>query len=180
MRRWIVGTLLLAGVISNNAVAQFFPPIQQKTAITGIGLYKELDFPKSYLITVDHAREFRIRTWFSFGGEANFYRFTSGDYSAVGLGIRPVTRLFFYSGQKLQVFGESKGGIIFMLPQTPGKLINYTFVATLGADWYLSKSIALRIAGGYSHFSNGKRKGDVQNPTWDGLGISVSILGTLR
>lgn len=159
--------------------AQFFPPVQQKTTVTGVSIFHELEFDNSYLITLDFAREYKIRTWFAFGGEVNVFKFTSDNYSTAGLSIRPVTRLFFYTGKKLDIFGETKGGIIFMLPQYPDKLINFTFTATLGADWYFNERMAIRFSGGYTHFSNGKTHADLQNPTWDGLGTSIALVRTM-
>lgn len=159
--------------------AQFFPPVKQKTVVTGIGLFHELEFDNSYLLTLDFAREYKLRTWFALGGEANVFKFTSPHYSTAGFSIRPVTRLFFYSGKKLDIFGETKGGIIFMLPQYPHKMINFTFTANVGADWYFKEKMAIRLAGGYTHFSNGKQYADLQNPTWDGLGTSIALVRTI-
>lgn len=175
--RVIIWLILTVWVIPGRA--QLFPPIQQKTAIVGLGIFQEMGYSNSYLITADFAREYKIRTWFAFGGEGSVYKFTSGNYSAAGLSIRPVTRLFFYSGKKLDIFGETKGGIIFMLPQYPDKLINFTFTATLGADWCFKEHMAIRFSGGYTHFSNGKTYADLQNPTWDGLGTTVGFVRTI-
>lgn len=141
----------------------------------GAGLYKELDFPKSYLMNLNVASEYRIRTWFSFGVEGNLYRFTARDYSTFGVGVQPVTRIFFFSQPKWELFAESKGGATVMLPEFSGQF-NYTFVGSLGADAQLSQRFRLRISGGYYHFSNGKQKGDVLNPTYDGIGLSLSIV----
>lgn len=159
--------------------AQFFPPVQQKTAIAGLGIFHEAGHNNSYLITADFAREYKIRTWFAFGGEGSVYKFTSGNYSTAGLSIRPVTRIFFYSAKRLDLFAETKGGIIFMLPQYPDKLVNFTFTGTIGADWYLKERMALRLSGGYTHFSNGKPYAELQNPTWDGLGTTIGLVRTL-
>src|SRR5690606_33642523 len=120
--------------------------------------------------------EYRIRTWFSFGPEANLYKFTKGAYSSFGIGLRPVTRIFFFSRPKWELFAESKGGVIVMFPQYTQQAVNYTFIGSLGADIQLSRTSSLRLSGGYNHFSNGKAKGDALNPTWDGLGISVSFV----
>lgn len=159
--------------------AQFFPPVKQKTVITGVGLYHELDINNSYLLTLDFAREYKIRTWFAFGGEANVFKFTSSNYSSAGLTVRPVTRLLFYTGKKLTISGETKGGIIFMLPQYPDKMINFTFTANLGADWYFNDNMAIRFSGGYTHFSNGKERAELKNPTWDGFGTSIGLVRTI-
>lgn len=58
--------------------AQFFPPVQQKTAATGIGLYREVGYPGSYLLSIAHSREYQLRTWFTLGAEGVLYRFTKG------------------------------------------------------------------------------------------------------
>ncbi len=172
--RVIFGLVLIVWGIPSKA--QFFPSIQQKTAIAGFGIFQEAGYSNSYLITADFAREYKIRAWFAFGAEGSVYKFTSGNYSAAGLSVRPVTRIFFYPGKRLNVFAETKGGIIFMLPQYPDKLINFTFTATLGADWYFKERMAIRFSGGYTHFSNGKTYADLQNPTWDGLGTSIALV----
>ncbi len=172
---WLVGMLLAV-----PGSAQFFPPVKEKTSITGIGIYKEIGYRNSYLLTLDLAREYRLRTWFSLGAEGNIYRFTSGDYSTAGFSLRPVTRLYFYPGKQVNIFGETKGGIIFMVPQNPDKLINFTFTATLGADWYFKERMAVRLSGGYTHFSNGKPSAELRNPTWDGIGMSVALVRRLR
>lgn len=169
--------ILFAGYLPCKG--QFFPPVKQKTVITGVGMYHELEYDNSYLLTLDFAREYKMRTWFAFGGEANAFKFTSANYSSAGLSIRPVTRLLFYTGKKLTIFGETKGGIIFMLPQYPDKMINFTFTANLGADWYFNDNMAIRFAGGYMHFSNGKRAAELKNPTWDGLGTSIALVRTI-
>lgn len=159
--------------------AQFFPRVQQKTVVAGVSVFQELEFDNSYLLTLDFAREYKLRTWFALGAEGNVFKFTSGNYSTAGLSIRPVTRLFFYSGKKLDLFGETKGGIIFMLPQHPDKMINFTFTANVGADWYFKEDMAIRFSGGYMHFSNGKPRAELRNPTWDGLGTSVALVRTI-
>lgn len=159
--------------------AQFLPPVQQKTSVAGLSISHELDFNDSYLLTLDIAREYKIRTWFAFGAEGNIFKFTSGNYSSAGLSVRPVTRLFFYTGKKLHIFGETKGGVIFMLPQYPAKMINFTFTANIGADWYFKDNMAIRFSGGHTHFSNGKSHADLKNPTWDGLGTSIALVRTI-
>lgn len=172
--------LSLVMMVGTLAHARLFPPIQEKTATTGIGVYREVDFPGSYLFTLTHAREYRIRTWSSIGAEANAYKFTEGNYSTVGISLRPVTKLYFYWGRHWQLFGETKGGIIFMIPQYQHRLINFTFTGAIGADWRMNQKVALRISGGYSHFSNGKRYSDIENAPWDGIGAELSITRTLH
>ncbi len=160
--------------------AQFFPPVQQKTAATGIGLYREVGYPGSYLLSIAHSREYQLRTWFTLGAEGVLYRFTKGPYSSVGATIRPVTRLFVDATPQLQLFAEAKGGVIFMLPEYPHRLVNYVFVGSLGATWQYSKYNELRLSCGYNHLSNGKRKGDAINPTWDGIGAELMYVHKLH
>lgn len=181
MRTIYRSLLVVALVLSFSSVrAQFFPPVQQKVNTFETGLFKDVSNPGSFLNTLSVGREYRLRTWWAGGGEVYVYKFSRSDYSTAGVAIRPVSRLYFYSGKKFELFGETKGGIIFMFPQDTYRSINFTFVGALGADIYLFKDDALRISGGYNHFSNGKRKGDVINPPWDGIGISFAFVKTIR
>ena len=167
--------VLISCWIPVQAFAQFFPPIKQKIRTTNMGLFKEIAFKNSYLLNVDIGQEYRIRTWFSFGANVNVYKFTNDkDYSTIGLGLQPVTRLFFFSSPRFEIFGETRGGIVFMIPQYPDRSVNFTFVSSLGADLYIFRRGFLRISGGYHHFSNGKRYSDLRNPSWDGLGLNIA------
>lgn len=163
-------------ILNYNSYAQFFPPIKERHTIAEVALYKEANYAKSYLLNINLGREYRLRTWFTFGLEGNIYKFTVDDYSTVGAGIRPITRIYFWSKPKFEIFGESKGGVIIMFPQYPDKAINFTFIGNLGVDLKLFKYSTLRITGGYSHFSNGKEWGDIRNPTWDGYGMGVGFI----
>lgn len=67
-----------------------------------------------------------------------------------------------------------------MLPEYPHRLVNYFFVGSLGATWQYSKYNELRLSCGYNHLSNGKRKGDAINPTWDGIGAELMYVHKLH
>lgn len=155
--------------------AQFFPPVQQTVNVYRAGIYKEYGTSNSYLYTFNASREYKLRTWWSVGGELSMYRFSSMDYSTVGISLRPATRIF-YSFRYFEVFGEARGGPIFMLPQNTHRLVNYNFVGSLGVDMYVLKNNAIRISVGYNHFSNGKPKADLINPTWDGVGVTLGFV----
>lgn len=172
--------LVYIGLCSNVVHAQFFPEVKEKAAVTTIGAYQEWDYPGSYLVSLAHSREFQLRTWFTLGAEGVLYHFTQGQYSTVGLMIRPVTRLFVKPAPDWQIFAESKGGVIYMTPQYPDKSVNFVFVGSVGASWQYNKFHGLRLSAGYNHFSNGKQQGDAKNPTWDGLGLEFSFVKVLQ
>jgi|GEM_PF-4110010 len=134
------------------------------------GIYKELDYRKSYLMTVTAGREYEVRWHFRLGGEFNVYRFLNADYSAIGLGIRPVVRQSFFQREGFALFAEVKGGIIYMLPDRANTALNYTFVGGIGSDISIAGKRRLRIGAGYSHFSNGRYRSKIENPSWDGIG----------
>lgn len=175
----VIITVLFVGT-SYNSSAQFFPALKEELNVYSAGIYKEYDFSNSYLYTLSAAREYKFRTWWTIGGEVYLYRFGDKDYSSLGLSVRPVTRVIFYPGNKFQIFGEAKGGVIFMLPQYSHRSVNFTFVGSLGTDIYVSDKNAIRIAAGYNHFSNGKPDGDLLNPTWDGVGVSFGFVRTIK
>lgn len=172
--------LICIGLLPSDVDAQFFPEVKQKSAATTIGAYQEFDFPGSYLVSVAHSRDFQLRTWFTLGAEGVLYHFTQGQYSTVGIMLRPVTRLFVKPAPDWQIFAESKGGVIYMAPQYPDKSVNFVFVGSVGANWQYSKFNGLRLSVGYNHFSNGKQQGDAKNPTWDGLGLELSFVKVLQ
>ncbi|MCB0701021.1 MAG: acyloxyacyl hydrolase [Chitinophagales bacterium] len=180
MRTTYRSLLVVALVLSISSVrAQFLSPVQQKVNTFETGMFKELGYQSSFLNTFSVGREYRLRTWWAGGAEVFLYKYNQKEYSSLGASIRPVSRIYFYSAKKFELFGETKGGVIFMFPQNTYRSINFTFEANLGADIYLFKNDALRISSGYNHFSNGKRTGDAINPPWDGIGISLAFVKTI-
>lgn len=178
-RRWVF-ILLTASLAVPYASAQFLPPVKKKSSVVGVSVYKELFIPNSYLVNLTYAREYQLRTWFTVGAEGALNRFTGGQYSSVGATIRPVTRFMFYPTRQLELFGETKGGVMLMLPEYPDKLINFVFVATSGVTWYYKPDRAIRAGFSYNHLSNGKRHDEVENSMWDGLGVELKYVRTLR
>lgn len=180
MWRRAVFILVIASLAVSSASARFWPPAKKKSTVIGTSVYKELFTPNSYLVNLTYAREYQLRTWFILGAEGALNRFTGGQYSSVGVTIRPVTRFIFHPMPQLELFGETKGGVMLMLPEYPDKLINFVFVATSGVTWYYKPDRALRAGFSYNHLSNGKRHDEVENSMWDGLGVELKYVRTLR
>lgn len=176
--RLVIVIVLVFGHIP--ADAQFFPPVKKRANIIGASVYKELESSNSYLLNITYAKEYQLRTWFTLGVEGALNHFTRGQYSSIGATIRPVTRMFFNATPSLEVFGETKGGVMFMLPEYPDKLINFVFVANIGTTWYYKPYEAIRFSGGYHHLSNGKRHDEVENSMWDGLGVELRYVRVIR
>lgn len=144
------------------------------------GTYGEFGYRGSYLTTLNGGYVFfhRPRIWFA--GEANMFRFWNPDYSTLGIGLRPSVRVYPLQGRNVGLYAEIKGGPIYMLPEFRQQAINYTLLTSLGADVRISPGNSLFMAAGYTHYSNGKRRGDARNPTWDGIGGQVGITHSLR
>lgn len=145
-----------------------------------LGVYGEFGYFESYLSAANGGYVFfnRPRIWLA--GEANLFKFWNSAYSSLGVGVRPSLRLFPVKRPKLGVYFELKGGPIYMFPEFEREALNYTLLASLGAQIKLSDHKYLYAGCGYTHYSNGKRWGDALNPTWDGIGAQVGIIRTLH
>ncbi len=108
------------------------------------------------------------------------YSETGLGYSSIGLGIRPAVKFYPIRKEKFGLYGEVKGGVIYMLPEYANAAINYTLVTSLGAEVKVSANNALYGGVGYTHYSNGRRQGAAKNPTWDGAGAQIGIIHTLK
>lgn len=161
----------------NKAIAQW---VTQKTVYAEIGTHAELDYKQSYLSFVNAGTSIFERRWFVFAAEANVFKFWNPDYSSVGLGVRPVLKLYPIRRPQFGLFWETKGGLMYMLPEYSNAAINYTLLSSIGGEINIGRGNALYAAGGYTHYSNGKRRGDAKNPTWDGFGGHVGISHTLK
>jgi len=140
------------------------------------GFYKEIDEYRSYLSTISGGVVY-LRKGFELGGELNIYKFWNSAYSSIGLGIRPVVRYHLLQfGSGLFLLTEVKGGVICMAPEHPANAVNYTFNAGFAIEMPVKNKNKMRVGLHYSHFSNGQRSGDIENPTWDGLGLYINWL----
>ncbi|MBL7690126.1 MAG: hypothetical protein JNM41_00925 [Flavipsychrobacter sp.] len=152
-----------------------FPTVYAET-----GFYGELDFKNSWLTTANAGVVVAGKRRLFLAAEGNFYRFWNTAYSSVGVGLRPALRFYPLKREKWGLFGGLKGGIIYMLPEYPYTAINFTFLADAGAQFSMTKHLSCYFAGGFMHYSNGKRKGNVLNPTWDGFGGHAGIVYRLK
>lgn len=152
-----------------------FPTMYAET-----GFYGELDFKNSWLTTANAGVVVAGNKRLFLAAEGNFYRFWNTAYSSVGVGVRPALRYYPLKREKWCLFGGLKGGIIYMLPEYPYTAVNFTFLADAGAQFSVTKQLSWYVAGGFMHYSNGKRKGNVLNPTWDGLGGHAGIVYRLK
>lgn len=140
------------------------------------GFYKEVGEYRSYLSNISGGVVY-MRRGFELGGELHIYKFWNSDYSSIGIGIRPVARYSLVRlGKGFSFLTEVKGGVIYMAPEHPANAINYTFDAGFAIEMPVTNKNKMRIGFHYSHFSNGQRSGDIQNPTWDGFGLYVNWL----
>lgn len=145
-----------------------------------IGNYLEFGYDNSNLTTINGGYVFfhRRRVWLA--GEANIFKFWQPDYSSLGVGLRPAVRVYPVQKRTYGVYVEIKGGPIYMFPEYEREAINYTLLASAGAEVRLSAHNSLYFGAGYTHYSNGKRWGDARNPTWDGLGGQVGLVHALH
>jgi len=158
--------------------ASFFKVDARTTAhaYAETGFYKEIDEYRSYLSSISGGVVY-MRKGFELGGELNIYKFWNSDYSSVGVGIRPVARYSLIRfGKGISLLTEVKGGVIYMTPEHPANAVNYTFNAGFAMEVPVKNKNKMRVGFHYSHFSNGKRMGDIENPTWDGLGLYINWL----
>lgn len=146
------------------------------TVYAETGFYGELDFKNSWLTTANAGVVVAGNKRLFLAAEGNFYRFWNTAYSSLGIGVRPALRFYPLKREKWGLFGGLKGGIIYMLPEYPYTAVNFTLLADAGAQFSLTKHLSFYVAGGFMHYSNGKRKGNVLNPTWDGLGGHTGIV----
>ncbi|MBX2906730.1 MAG: acyloxyacyl hydrolase [Taibaiella sp.] len=145
-----------------------------------VGGYGEFGYFESYLSAVNGGYVFFNRPGIWLAGEANLFKFWNSAYSSLGVGVRPSLRLYPLRRPKMGVYFELKGGPIYMFPEFEKEALNYTLLASLGAQIRLSDRKYLYAGCGYTHYSNGKRWGDALNPTWDGIGAQVGIIRTLH
>lgn len=168
----ISGLFLVASVCHGQ---HRFPTVYAET-----GIYGELDFKNSWLTTANAGVVVVGNKRLFLAVEGNFYRFWNTAYSSVGVGARPALRYYPLKREKWGLFGGLKGGIIYMLPEYPYTAVNFTLLTDAGAQFSLTKHLSCYIAGGFMHYSNGKRKGNVLNPTWDGFGGHTGIVYRLK
>jgi hypothetical protein len=169
----LFSNILLAVGVCNGQ--HRFPTVYAET-----GLYGELDFKNSWLTTANAGVVVAGKRRLLLAVEGNFYRFWNTAYSSVGVGVRPAVRFYPLKREKWGLFGGLKGGIIYMLPEYQYSAVNFTLLADAGAQFSLTKHLSCYVGGGFMHYSNGKRKGNVVNPTWDGLGGHAGIAYRLR
>jgi hypothetical protein len=150
--------------------------ITAKGSYIVIGEYKSLVYYSSFLTALDIGREYSFSEKISFSGEASLYKFWENDYSSIGLGIRPAMEFNLFRGKGQTFFAEVKGGFMFMLPEYPSNAVNFTFQCGLGSDITVGCKHIIRTGIRYSHLSNGRVMEQVNNPSWDGVGVYVGMV----
>jgi len=152
----------------------------QESIYVETGVYAEMGYNGSFMATINPGWMFLKGRRVSIAAEANIYKFFAGNYSSIGLGLRPAVRYYPVQRPKYSLYAEIKGGPIYMFPQYPSQAINFTFLADVGTEIKLPAHNALIAGFGYTHFSNGKREGQALNDTWDGFGPHIGIIHSLR
>ncbi|MES2678824.1 MAG: acyloxyacyl hydrolase [Bacteroidota bacterium] len=110
------------------------------------------------------------------GLETHVNKFWDYEFSSMGLGARSVAELGLIRSNRHRVVLIAKAGAVYMFPENPGTALNFTFMGGPAYEYMVNCRNRLRIEAMYTHFSNGKTKGDATNPTWDGAGINIAWL----
>lgn len=143
---------------------------------------KEVDYFESYQAMLNTGVEYIGNPLKSFGVEMNIWQYREKGYNATGIGLRPMTKYYLWRTRTYRIFIEIKGGVIYMTPEYPvgGSQFNFTLTGSVGTDLRLTDKTKLLVAARYNHMSNWNLYGEDNNPTWDGVGVTVGMIWLLR
>lgn len=143
---------------------------------------KEMDYVNSSQWMLNAGIEYIGNPLKSFGCELNIWHYKEPGNTALGLGLRPMTKYYLWRTKRFRVFIEVKGGLIYVTPDFPdgGSQFNFTFSSSAGGDIRISDRTRLMLAARYAHMSNWNLYGADNNPTWDGLGYVAGVIWNIN
>lgn len=169
--KWTISVCIAFNFLLNincDAQGKFMP-----NYIEVSGYIEACDCRTTLLTAMDIGKLLYISNKVYFSPEVDVYKFWDVDYSSIGLGVRPAFKFYLLNSSKYNLFTDVKGGIMYMLPEYPSTAVNFTFLLGMGSDIFISKKYRTSLSVRYTHFSNGKKNGERNNPTWDGFGCCI-------
>lgn len=147
---------------------------QKRNVYISLSNSKEINVPEeNYISAFDIGAVFEIENYFYVGAGINATKVWGKGYSSLGIGAGPEIQFYVYKREKLKLFLEGKGRVMYLFPEYPGTELNFAFWGGPGAEIFLTNRNRLKIGFCYNHLSNGKDTEQYMNQNLDGLGLTI-------